>query len=80
MSLWKMKEMLVEMRRAWCVRWDLWGQFDIHYQRKEELFFPIMERYGRFASQSYVGVDDQIRELFQIAGDVSHCQKCRLVV
>ena len=22
------------------------GQFDIHYQRKEELFFPIMERYG----------------------------------
>ena len=62
------EEMLVEMRKGLVRQMGLLGQFDIHYQRKEELFFPIMERYGhRFTSKSYVGVDDQIREHFQTA-------------
>lgn len=44
---------------------DLLGQFDRHYQRKEELFFPIMERYGHDAPPKVMwGVDDQIRDLF----------------
>lgn len=44
------------------------GQFDRHYQRKEELFFPIMERYGHDSPPKVMwGVDDQIRELYQKA-------------
>ena len=45
---------------------DLLGQFDRHYQRKEELFFPIMEAYGHDAPPKVMwGVDDQIRDLFE---------------
>lgn len=40
------EEMLAEMRKGLVRQMGLVGQFDIHYQRKEELFFPIMERYG----------------------------------
>lgn len=44
------------------------GQFDRHYRRKEELFFPIMERYGHDAPPKVMwGVDDQIRDLFRVA-------------
>lgn len=47
---------------------DLLGQFNHHYQRKEELFFPIMEAYGHDAPPKVMwGVDDQIRDLFQEA-------------
>lgn len=43
----------------------LLGQFDNHYTRKEELFFPIMERYGHDAPPKVMwGVDDNIRDLF----------------
>ncbi|MGT2833592.1 DUF438 domain-containing protein [Streptococcus halotolerans] len=43
----------------------LLGQFDKHYTRKEELFFPIMERYGHDAPPKVMwGVDDEIRDLF----------------
>ncbi len=46
---------------------DLLGQFDRHYQRKEELFFPIMEAYGHDAPPKVMwGVDDQIRDLFEL--------------
>lgn len=46
---------------------DLLGQFHRHYQRKEELFFPIMEAYGHDAPPKVMwGVDDQIRDLFQV--------------
>lgn len=46
---------------------DLLGQFDRHYRRKEELFFPIMEAYGHDAPPKVMwGVDDQIRALFQV--------------
>ncbi|MGT2755778.1 DUF438 domain-containing protein [Streptococcus ovuberis] len=46
----------------------LLGQFERHYQRKEELFFPQMEKYGHTAPPKVMwGVDDQIRELFQRA-------------
>ncbi|MGT2667017.1 DUF438 domain-containing protein [Streptococcus rifensis] len=47
---------------------NLLGQFERHYQRKEELFFPVMEKYGHTAPPKVMwGVDDQIRELFQTA-------------
>ena len=60
--------MLAEMRKGLVRQMGLVGQFDIHYQRKEELFFPIMERYGHDSPPKVMwGVDDQIRELFQTA-------------
>ncbi|MCP1640106.1 DUF438 domain-containing protein [Streptococcus gallinaceus] len=44
------------------------GQFERHYQRKEELFFPIMESYGHDSPPKVMwGVDDQIRDLFTVA-------------
>ena len=47
---------------------QLLGQFDIHYKRKEELMFPIMERYGHDAPPKVMwGVDDEIRDLFKLA-------------
>lgn len=46
----------------------LLGQFDNHYKRKEELFFPLMEQHGHDAPPRVMwGVDDDIRELFQKA-------------
>ena len=51
----------------------LLGQFDIHYKRKEELMFPIMERYGHDAPPKVMwGVDDQIRDLFSDALHEAH--------
>lgn len=44
----------------------LLGTFDIHYKRKEELMFPIMERYGHTAPPKVMwGVDDEIRDLYK---------------
>ncbi|MGT2947808.1 DUF438 domain-containing protein [Streptococcus devriesei] len=49
-------------------QFDLLGQFDNHYTRKEKLFFPIMEGYGHDAPPKVMwGVDDNIRELFKEA-------------
>ncbi|MEY8462384.1 DUF438 domain-containing protein [Streptococcus merionis] len=46
----------------------LLGQFERHYERKENLFFPVMERYGHTAPPKVMwGVDDHIRELFKTA-------------
>lgn len=43
----------------------LW-QFDIHYARKENSMFPIMERYGITAPPKVMwGVDDDIRDMFK---------------
>lgn len=45
---------------------NLLGQFHRHYDRKEKLFFPIMERYGHYAPPKVMwGVDDEIRDLFR---------------
>ena len=47
---------------------SLLGQFQNHYNRKEKLFFPIMERYGHDAPPKVMwGVDDEIRVLFKEA-------------
>lgn len=44
----------------------LLGQFERHYDRKENLFFSAMERYGHVAPPKVMwGVDDEIRTLFQ---------------
>ena len=50
------EEMLAEMRKGLVRQMGLVGQFDIHYQRKEELFFPTHGAlWSRFTSKSYVG-------------------------
>ena len=42
------------------------GEFHNHYNRKEKLFFPIMERYGHYAPTRTVWrVDIRIRALYQ---------------
>ena len=62
------EELLPEIRKGLQRQLGLVGQFDIHYQRKEELMFPIMESYGHDSPPKVMwGVDDQIRELFQEA-------------
>lgn len=38
------------------------ADIDKHYSRKENLLFPYLEKYGIYAPQSHVGVDDEIRE------------------
>lgn len=49
-------------------QYQLLDQFQRHYRRKEELFFPIMESYGHDAPPKVMwGVDDQIRNLFGLA-------------
>ncbi len=49
-------------------QYQLLDQFQRHYRRKEELFFPIMEFYGHDAPPKVMwGVDDQIRDLFGLA-------------
>ena len=49
-------------------QYQLLDQFQRHYRRKEELFFPIMESYGHDAPPKVMwGVDDQIRDSFGLA-------------
>ena len=49
-------------------QYQLLDQFQRHYRRKKELFFPIMESYGHDAPPKVMwGVDDQIRDLFGLA-------------
>lgn len=46
----------------------LLGEFKKHYARKEEVMFPIMERYGHDAPPKVMwAVDDDIRDLFDLA-------------
>lgn len=62
------KEMQSELIKGLQRQMSLLGQFDRHYRRKEELFFPIMERYGHDAPPKVMwGVDDKIRQLFEQA-------------
>ena len=62
------EELLPEICKGLQRQLSLVGQFDIHYQRKEELMFPIMESYGHDSPPKVMwGVDDQIRDLFQEA-------------
>src|SRR5699024_2672100 len=44
----------------------LLGQFYNHYNRKEKLFFPILERFGHYTpSRIMWGDDDRIRTLYK---------------
>lgn len=61
-------EVRVELSKGLERQYGLLGQFDRHYRRKEELFFPVMEGYGHDAPPKVMwGVDDQIRDLFVVA-------------
>ncbi|HHW46218.1 MAG TPA: DUF438 domain-containing protein [Clostridiales bacterium] len=45
---------------------NLLGQIDVHYKKKENLFFPYMEKYGITAPPKVMwGVDDEIRSLLK---------------
>lgn len=45
---------------------SLLGQFYNHYNRKEKLFFPILERYGHYTPTRIMwGDDDRIRNLYK---------------
>ena len=58
-------EMIQEIHKGLLRQLGLVGQFDRHYRRKEELMFPIMEKYGHDSPPKVMwGVDDQIRDLF----------------
>lgn len=49
-------------------QFDLLGQFDVHYERKEKLFFPKMEYYGHDAPPKVMWAkDDEIRDQFKAA-------------
>lgn len=49
-------------------QYRLIGQFDRHYQRKERLFFPFMEKNGHTAPPKVMWAkDDEIRDLYQQA-------------
>lgn len=49
-------------------QFDLLGQFDVHYERKEKLFFPLMEHYGHDAPPKVMWAkDDLIRDQFKVA-------------
>ncbi|UUX33595.1 DUF438 domain-containing protein [Fundicoccus culcitae] len=49
-------------------QYDLLGQYEHHYDRKEKLFFPVMEKYGHDAPPKVMWAkDDEIRDLFKKA-------------
>lgn len=49
-------------------QFDVLGQFENHYKRKEHLFFPMMEKYGHDAPPKVMWAkDDEIRDLFKRA-------------
>src|SRR5690625_4603994 len=56
------EEMLEQLKEQMA----LLGQFYNHYNRKEKLFFPILERYGHYTpSRIMWGDDDRIRTLYK---------------
>ena len=49
-------------------QYDLMSQFKKHYERKEKIFFPAMEKYGHDSPSKVMwGKDDEIRMLFDEA-------------
>lgn len=47
---------------------ELFGQIDIHYQKKENILFPYLEKYGTTAPPKVMwGVDDEVRGLIKAA-------------
>lgn len=62
------EELEAGMLRGLRRQFDLIGQFDVHYERKEKLFFPLMEHYGHDAPPKVMWAkDDEIREQFKTA-------------
>lgn len=55
-----------ELKKGLLLQLDLLWEIDKHYARKENSYFPIMERYGMTAPPKVMwGVDDDIRELIK---------------
>lgn len=49
-----------------CYQYRLLGEFDRHYERKEKLFFPILEKKGYTAPPKVMWAkDDEIRDLYR---------------
>jgi hypothetical protein len=65
-----MKEAETELQQSTIARMKdelaLLGQFYSHYNRKEKILFPIIERYGYYSlSRMMWGEDDRIRNLYK---------------
>lgn len=55
-----------ELKQSLLNDFNLLWDIDKHYSRKENAFFPIMEKYGHSAPPKVMwGVDDEIRELIK---------------
>lgn len=55
-----------ELKKGLALQIKSLGEFDRHYQRKENSIFPLMEKYNILAPPKVMwGVDDQIRDLYQ---------------
>lgn len=55
-----------EVTQGLSLQIELLGEFDKHYNRKENSIFPLMEKYGITAPPKVMwGVDDQIRDLYK---------------
>lgn len=48
-------------------QYELIGEFDVHYERKEKVLFPLMEKYGHMAPSKVMWAkNDEIRGLFRV--------------
>ncbi len=55
-----------QLKKGLLMQLDMLWEIDKHYARKENSYFPIMERYGMTAPPKVMwGVDDEIRELIK---------------
>lgn len=55
-----------EIKKGLSLQIEKLGEFDRHYQRKENSIFPLMEKYNILAPPKVMwGVDDEIRDLYK---------------
>ena len=55
-----------EIKKGLSLQIEMLGEFDRHYQRKENSIFPLMEKYDILAPPKVMwGVDDEIRDLYK---------------
>lgn len=55
-----------EIKKGLALQIESLGEFNLHYQRKENSIFPLMEKYDILAPPKVMwGVDDEIRDLYR---------------
>lgn len=61
-----LEEQAADLKHGLLLQLDILWEIDNHYSRKENSFFPIMERYGLTAPPKVMwGVDDEIRQFIK---------------